>query len=213
MSPKKRNREFSAKTIWYYPLDRLVNTLEHKQNKGVYILFMSLGILMFLEAAATGSWGKDLHLWQLITGIVVLGALAGIIVFSLTSFIIFFIGRILNGKAEFWQIRQALAWGLSPILLLILLWIVKIFVFGNDLFLTNTNFLEENYNMAFLLMFSRVIQIVLGIYSLGLLVLLLGEVQQFSLRRSFFNLMFTMLSLSFLSLIISNLIRFIYPDL
>jgi len=175
--------------IWYRPRTTIRRIVKADPKWGVYILIALAGYDQYLDTATRLAYGDNLGIFGILGLGLLMGPLAGIISFSIFSFIVGFVGRRLGGDAENDDVLAALAWSQAPLLIKLLLRGIQILIYGEELFKSVSPRIEENPILALLLIPFAAMGILIGLWQTILYVLSLAEVNQFSIWRSITTLL------------------------
>lgn len=175
--------------IWYRPRTTIQRIVKADPKWGVYLLIALAGYDQYLDTASRQAFGDNLGIFGILGLGLLIGPLAGIISFSVFSFIVGFVGRLLKGEAENEDVLAALAWAQAPIILKLLLRGIQILIYREELFMSVSPRMEENPVLALLLIPFAAIGILIALWQLILYVLTLAEVNRFSIWRSIATLL------------------------
>lgn len=181
---------------------------KHKYEKFLLPIIMANGISNTLEKAVVNKLGNSFSLTGLLFFCIIFGAIFGYLTFLCYSFFTDITGQWIKGKATTHEILRVLTYSMVPSLLVLLLFAIKIIVFGHTLF--SSDFYLDDYNLI-----SRIIYfgtsfaaIGVSIWSFVLFVIGVAEVQEFTYAKALLNVL-----LPALVLIILGIIVFIVVDL
>lgn len=170
--------------LWLHP-QRMI---KHTAGKTSTVLMLLLGAAegiytaYFLVGERANTSGSSLVNWLLFA--TAAGAVFGIAYLYLNAAIMAGLGRLLRGRATMSELREAQAWSQVPLLYVLPLILGALGVFGVNSLKQIT--LEEDLSNPYLL-FIALLSSVAGLYSLFLLVRMVGAVQNFGIFRSILN--------------------------
>lgn len=170
--------------ILYRPRTTIRQIITRDPKWGVYILIALAGYDQYLDTATRQAFGDNLGILGILGLGLIIGPIAGIISFSIFSFMVGFIGRRLSGEAENDDVLAVLAWSQAPIIIKLILRAIQILIYGEDLFRSASPRLEENPILALMLIPFTAAGILIALWQLVLYVLTLAEVNRFSIWRS-----------------------------
>lgn len=148
------------------------------------------------------SLGLSFPFYAILLASIVLAPVFGIIWVYFTGWILHFTGKWLNGTAPMSHLRAAAAWSKIPSTISILMWLI--------LLITNSEMTFIHAISGPTWLFMNLIAIILGVWSLVLLVQSIQEVQAFSLGIAFLNVVLTWIISSIICFVCFLLLRYIY---
>ena len=168
--------------IWVKPRQTIRALVEYNLNYRFFSLCAVYGFLFLLKMC----FNLGIPFFKAFISSLILSIPFGYIYFNLSSAFIFWIGKLIKGKASFKEIRAAIYWTSIPSALVYLLWIVLIILRGQDFFISK--------NANELLQISTIIEgavslvlVALSIWALLVFLHALGEVQGFSAWLALLN--------------------------
>ena len=180
----------------------------YKFEKHLLLIAMLTGVSSALSRAAEQNEGDTFPLWGVVLFSILIGCIFGYITLLFYSFVTNISGGWLKGTASTFDIMRVLTYSMVPSLIKLLMFAIKIAVFGNALF--SSGFYVDDFDV-----FSKVIYYGTSLVSLGvtiwssvLFVLGLAEVQQFSLGKALLNIL-----LPVVIMIAIGLVLFVVIDL
>ncbi len=120
--------------IWIRPRTTMREAFETASLKHVLLLASLFGVVTFIEAASSESWGESIPLPWLLTMSASIGPAFGIAGLYIFSAILKLIGRLVGGKAESSRIRTAVAYGYIPWIWSLPAWALGITLGGIEFF-------------------------------------------------------------------------------
>lgn len=161
--------------------------LVKKPNSHLIFLSFLVGLISIFDFSARYAVASIVDKNLLIALGFILAIPLGYVLLSVFALFTFLTGKILKGKANFLQIRSALAYSRVPLVVNVMIWIVKLIVYYPLIFTSqfNTSLASGQYHLFLILSF---IQLVFLIYAFVLLLHTLGEVQGFSAWMSLLNI-------------------------
>jgi signal peptidase I len=149
----------------------------------VWLLLASLGLIAIIHQQVTFLGGADLlQDWRFALGVVLLGAILGIVSLYLQSAIMGWTGKVLGGQATALQMRAVFAWSMLPI-------IVSSAVVLIIRTATERGAIASGAAAAVSLIFS--------IWSLIIFLLMLGRLERFGFWRTIFTYLFAVVLFAF----------------
>ncbi|MCH9611659.1 MAG: hypothetical protein S4CHLAM102_01290 [Chlamydiia bacterium] len=118
----------------------------------------------------------------------------GALVLTFYSYLIFWMGKLLEGKASYLNVRAAVSWSSVPQIGVAVGWIATMFLHGQAAFIYGL--VGDKVSEGSMLMGSTIytVHTGLGIWSFWLLISTLAQVQGYSRVQGFFNVIFAYLS-------------------
>ena len=183
---------------WFYILIKTRSTIQlivDIEPKMLVILLSMVGgiVYMFSNLNGNKSWLILEPCLSATVIVTIIGMVLGIIWLFLYSHIVKITGKILGGESSAENIRTAIAWSNIPIILVLLLWIFKIFYYGYEIFIIEDILLLEMKSQFNLLRWVNLVIDLLYLWSVLLFVICLSEVQNFSIIKSIANLILSMI--------------------
>lgn len=119
----------------------------------------------------------------------VLSLVTGSLFITFHSLILFWIGKLFNGKASYPEMRSTLAWALLPAIIPFIFKVAIFFFYGERCFDSTLSPVHADDSFTVLtLLFYSILYFVFLTWSFITLLIGVAEVQQFSLWKSFFNI-------------------------
>lgn len=180
----------------------------HKYEKYLLLIIMFNGILNTLEKAVENKLGNNFSLWGLLFFCIIFGGIFGYLTFLCYSFFTDITGQWIKGKATTHEILRVLTYSMVPSLIVLLLFALKVIVFGHALF--STDFYLDDYNLISRIIYfgTTFLSVGISIWSFVLFVIGVAEVQQFTYGKALLNVL-----LPALVLVILGIVLFILVDL
>ncbi|KZN54490.1 hypothetical protein N474_01865 [Pseudoalteromonas luteoviolacea CPMOR-2] len=176
-------------SIWTQPRATIQQIIDSGCAKYILLLVMISGVNSTLDRAVSKSMGDDKEVLVIVAMSIATGALSGVFFWALGSAATRLIGKWLGGVGTYEELRTAIAWSNVPSVLSLMLWVPLIAIAPNEIFATNTPTINANTIKSVLYWGIMTIQLVLGIWSLILMIKCVAQVQEFSFWRAFSNLL------------------------
>ncbi len=158
--------------------------LDDDPTRMVLILSMLWGVSNALNTAVLNSHG-DLFTAPLIMALAgIFGPSAGITMLYLLGAYLAWVGRLLGGKGTARELRAAFAWSSIPNIVSLLLLFPALFLFGNDLFTTDTPYIGAHPSLVFLLGTYIFVDVILSVWAVTMFVKCVAEAHRFSSWRA-----------------------------
>jgi len=195
--------------IWLTPRKTIHWVLQSHFRRETTLLICILGIGNVIARAAAESLGDQASVTAILIASLLVGPLAGLLTIWLWGTALRVTGKWLGGVADGKSLRTALAWGLVPSAVATLLWIPKLLIFGPELFLSETPWLNSHPMLPSLQAIFEGVEFLLWLESLILLSNTIAEVQGYSsVWRGFGNLMLALLLLLIIILGLVGIVMF-----
>ena len=180
-------------TMWTKPKSTIRSIVDYNPNFGLFILSAIYGFVSLVSSSQSFAIGEIINFYLVVLLCLVLAPIWGYIVFSISSFFVYFTGKWIKGQAKYKEIRAALAWSNIPMIGNLVLWIVLFIIFKQDI-LKNFpgSFAITNSHRAILFVIL-LCQLVLGIWVFILYVNSLAEVQRFSVGKAILNIIIALI--------------------
>jgi hypothetical protein len=140
-----------------------------------------------LDNASIGSMGDTFDLVTIFGIVAIVGAIGGIIGLYIGAGLLRWVGMWIGGAASSMNIRAAMAWSNVPIIWALLLWIPELFLFGRELFTSDTPKIDASESLTYSFIGFGVIEVLVSIWALIIFLKCLGEVQGFSAWKALGN--------------------------
>ncbi len=174
--------------IWVKPKITIRKIVDYNPNFRLFVLSAIYGFASLMSSSQGLALGTNLHFFLILFSCIIVSPLWGYIVFSISSFFIFFTGKWLKGQAKYREIRSAIAWSNAPMIVNVFLWILLLIIFREDI-------LKDFPTAFFLSKAQRVVlflillcQLVISIWIIVLYINALSEVQRFSIGKAILNI-------------------------
>ena len=135
------------------------------------------------------SLGEVLSFLPILLGALILSLFIGMLVITVISGLLSWTGGWIGGKASFLQVRAAVAWANVPNTVNILMWLLMVATFGNQVFthsFAETPFIGYQLIVVF---FAFLVQVMVAVWGFIIGLKALGEVQGFSAWKALLNVL------------------------
>ncbi|HEU63929.1 MAG: hypothetical protein KR126chlam4_00769 [Candidatus Anoxychlamydiales bacterium] len=175
--------------MWVKPKTTIRKVVDYNPNFRLFFLSAIYGFVSLLSSSQSFALGTTFHFFLVLFLSIIIAPLWGYIVFSVSSFFIFFTGRWLQGKAKYKEVRSAIAWSNAPMIVNVVLWILLLFIFREDIlrdFPATFVFSKAQRVFLFLILLC---QLVVSVWIIVLYINALSEVQKFSIGKAILNIL------------------------
>lgn len=167
-------------SVWLHPKQTARFLIEQK----TILYAMILVVTGFMASSLLGFQNSELYpdvpyMWLFLSMLV--GPVAGIVVYLISTAITFFVGKLLGGTGEFWEVGKALSLSYIPMIVtwpIFLLW----------LFISPASFFLQDVTDAMAVVGS-VVMLVSSVWGVVITISALAEAHRYSNWRAFFTLM------------------------
>ena len=187
----RKERQLQGKspwlTIWFEPKETIRQIVKTDLRQGFLILSAIYGLPLAFNLIQSFAFSTVVPLWAILIGSLVLCSFLGMIGIYVASWLLEFTGKWIGGKANFMEIRAAVAWSNVPTVVTILMWVLLLGVFGGQIFdreFAQTQFVGYQAGTLFIVM---LIEMVISVWGFLILLNTLAEVQGFSVWRALLN--------------------------
>lgn len=168
------------RSIWIRPRETVRYLVQRGPGPMVLVLAALGGISQFLDRASIAAMGDTYTTSFIVLLAILLGPALGIIGLYIGGWLFAWTGRWIGGQGSAPDVRIALAWATVPVVFGLLVWMFNLAVIGGDLFTTYMPGVEARPILAIVMMFTGLITIALGIWSLVIMLHGIAEVHGFS---------------------------------
>jgi hypothetical protein len=193
-------------TIWVQPKKTIRFMIDNGKFGWVFLLVCLAGVSTVLTIGSNANIADKVSISA--GGIVLfgifIGAVLGLIVWSLSSLCYWLIGKLFKGKGTLKETMMASAWAFIPIVLSLLLWIPDLQILGERAFSAIPSSITPFEGIV--IIFSAILELVFSIWYVVILVKAIAEAHHFSFWKGvgtlfipgvamFFLMIFTIVSL------------------
>ncbi len=193
--------------IWTSPRKVFKFIIENNYRKNAYLLLFLGGVVNALSRSAEKSSGDGAHMLFYIIGAVLGGGLLGWIGYYIYSALLSWTGKWFKGTANTSTLFNVFTYSLIPAVFTLFILIFELSLNRNGVFQDGSDFSVAQLPVIFLLLLMYLIQMVLGAWSLVLLVIGISEAQKFSVGKAILNFLMPVLIIFVPVLIIVLLIN------
>ncbi len=174
-------------SIWTRPRETIREIVFSNPTRSVLLLTALAGFSTGLDNASIASMGDTLDLVMIFGIVAIVGPIGGIIGLYIGAALLRWMGMWIGGAASSMDIRAAMAWSNVPIIWALLLWIPELFLFGSELFTSDTPKIDASESLTYSFIGFGVIEVLVSIWALIIFLKCLGEVQGFSAWKAIGN--------------------------
>jgi hypothetical protein len=192
--------------MWVNPREAIRSVVAYNPSYRFILISALYGFVQALRIAQVFSLGSYMNFWLIVLSCLVLCIPIGAISLSLTSLFVFWVGKLIKGKAAYSEVRAALTWSNVTVIVSIFLVGITVAIFGPDFF--TQDFANHYYpGYSFLLITVFALELILSIWSFVLFIKALSEVQQISSWMALLNIVLTVILLSILTFFVGKFFR------
>ncbi|MFS8612791.1 MAG: YIP1 family protein [Planifilum fulgidum] len=172
-------------TMWRRPRETVRMYLQSGSGKWLWILAVLAGIKLFLDNADAQNAGDQIAFGNIILLSLVFGPLVGIFYWYLFSGLFTLTGQILGLPGRWSDMRRAVGLSFVPVASLMPLWLLKLVLFGSEVFTTWTPVLDSSGWLLGLIVLFYLLDFVIGGWYLVTLSRSVAEVYECSAWLAF----------------------------
>ena len=176
-------------SMWVRPRETIRAIVKKNPRQSFYLLSAIYGFPLLLQMAQNFSLGEVLSFLPILLGALILSLFIGMLVITVISGLLSWTGGWIGGKASFLQVRAAVAWANVPNTVNILMWLLMVATFGNQVFthsFAETPFIGYQLIVVF---FAFLVQVMVAVWGFIIGLKALGEVQGFSAWKALLNVL------------------------
>jgi len=174
--------------IWMSPREVFKFINDTRYAKFTTLLLILGGITSALNNATSRNMGDLLPLWGVLMACVIGGAVFGWLYFYVYAALMSWTGKWLKGVGNTRSLFRMMSYALIPSLVVLLTFILRVVLFGNNEFQRNVDMFDNAFLTTSVYTVTAFIEIVIGVWTLVILVIGISEVQKLSIWKSILNL-------------------------
>ena len=174
--------------IWTSPRLVFKYLNDNKYDNYVYILLFLAGITRAFDRASLKGMGDNLPLLAVVLICIILGGLFGWITYYIYAALMSWTGEWLGGKGDTKSLLRIISYGMFPSIVALLFLIPQIALFGNEIFQSDIDISNSGFFSIITFYLTSSLEVVLGLWTIVLLVIGISEVQKISIWKSIFNM-------------------------
>ena len=174
--------------IWMSPRMVFKFVTDSNYNGLTTSLLIFAGIFNALYSASFRNIGDHLSLPIVLIVCLLGGVIFGWIYFYLYAALLSWTGKWLKGAGNTRSLLRMMSLAFIPSLVLILLFIVRIALYGNEVFQSNIDIFAKGAPTIAANAFFTFVEIAIGVWTLGILIIGISEVQKLSIWKSILNM-------------------------
>ncbi len=181
--------------IWIRPRQTIRAIVDQNARYRFLLLSGLYGFVSMMQIAQIFSLGNTFSTLAILIICLILALPVGMVVLSLGSLLVLWLGKLVKGKATYLEVRAALSWTKVPVIVTLVVWLIFTGMFGRDFYMhdfpSNISNVTEYLHLFQGGMF---IELAVGIWSLIIFLKALGEVQRFSAWMALLNVVLLMIA-------------------
>jgi len=191
--------------IWMSPrkVFKFINDTNYNELTTVLLIFG--GIASTLNNASSRNIGDYVPLWAVLIACVVGGGIFGWISIYIYAALLSWTGKWLKGVGNTKSLLRMMSCAIIPSLVIILLFILRIILYGNEVFQSNMDIYSKGAFTIMVYAFTAFVEVAIVIWTLVILVIGISEVQKLSVWKSILNMILPVLLLIAVYLMVSAL--------
>ena len=174
--------------IWISPRMVFKSINDKRYNKFTTVLMILGGILSALNRAMNMNMGDRMNLMSVLIVCVIGGGIFGFLYFYIFAALMSWTGKWLKGRGNTKSLLRMISYALIPSLVVLFVMILRILLFGNDEFKSNVDLFDNGILFTIITLFSILVEIGIGVWTLVILVIGTSEVQNLSIGKAILNL-------------------------
>ena len=174
--------------IWISPRIVFKSINNKRYNKYTTVLMILGGILSALNRAMNMNMGDRMNLMSVLIVCVIGGGIFGFLYFYIFAALLSWTGKWLKGTGNTKSLFRMISYALIPSLVILFVMILRIILFGNDEFKSNVDLFDNGILFTIITLFSILVEIGIGVWTLVILVIGTSEVQHLSIGKAILNL-------------------------
>ncbi len=175
--------------IWIKPRETLKKVVRFNPKYRFVILSFIYGLPMLLHMAQNLSVGEQFNIVGIVIVALVLATFVGMLGLTIASGLVYWTGKWIGGKANYFPVRAAVSWSNVPNIFAIIIWAILIYNFRDHIFLSEFDGMNFVGGQMTLITGALFVQAAIAIWSFIILVKGLGEVQGFSAWKGVLNVL------------------------
>jgi len=193
-------------SIWTRPKETIRAIVDADPSYRFGWLAAIYGFSLLLEAAQNFSLGDVLSPMMIVFFALILSVFVGMLAITVVSGLLFWTGRWVGGKATYKEIRSAVAWSNITNVVSIISWFIMLCVFGRQVFFSTfpqTTFAGYELGVVLILFLA---QVIVGIWSIVIIINAIAEVQRFSVWRALLNVIIPLVLIFIFTWIVGSIV-------
>ena len=185
-------------SIWVKPRATISNILTTDRTRCFYCISFVYGFQYIMSFAQLFSWGKSIDFYLIGLIALVLALPIGVILISIVSFVMYYLGKLLGGKGDYKEVRTAVSWAYVTAAVSTLVWIALFIIYKGAIFYGSFPAMHAQTVTFPFYAIAMVIQVVVGIWSVVIMCNTLSVVQRYSVWLGLLNILMTSILLGVL---------------
>ncbi|SDW77957.1 Yip1 domain-containing protein [Marininema mesophilum] len=201
LDEKQRNPWLS---MWSHPRETVRQYIQEDLSKWIWFLVIVSGMKFVLDNANIQNFGDQVPVGAILFWALFIGSFIGILQWWMLSGSLLLVGRVLGLEAEWKDLKKAVSLSNVPYVWGFVLWIVKIFAFGQENFTPETPMIDQSLTLVALIVLCYLIDFILVAWSVAVLSKGIGEVYGLSSWAGFGLVLLTGVVLTLVFLLIGG---------
>lgn len=194
--------------MWVKPRETIRKIVDKNPKMGFWWLSLLYGINFMFFLSQVFYLSRQLPLWGIIVGSLVLATPVGALLISIYSIIVLWLGKLIKGTANYSLVRAAVAWSVVTNIVNVVAWVIYIITFGSLVFLPSFHVMHFSGVSSIILTLCGWATLVAAIWSIVILVQALGEVQGFSAWMGLLNVVLASVAVTVIYYIFGLIIQY-----
>ena len=155
-------------SMWTRPRTTIQQIVDENPEHYVWVLAALAGIGRVLDRASIRNMGDRVEFPLILLLALVAGPIGGLVSLYIGSALIRWTGNWMSGKASSGEVRTAVAWSSLPMVVGLLLWVLQLAIFGQEMFTAETPRIDANPFLVFVGLGFAGIEMVLVVWAVVL---------------------------------------------
>jgi hypothetical protein len=160
---------------------------ENNYNRRVHLLLILAGIATGFDRAESQHLGDTMSLIAILAGSIILGALFGYLTYYIYAALMSWTGKWLKGQGDTYSLLRMLSYAMLPSIIALIPLIPRIALLGKETFESNVDVMGSGSPVIYYV--SVLFELILGLWTIVLVIIGISEVQKISIGKSILNLL------------------------
>lgn len=174
--------------IWLSPRKVIKYINDKNYSEFVTVLLIFYGITSALNRAAEKNMGDAMPLIGVLIACMIGGGIFGWLSVYIYAALLSWTGKWFKGQGNTKSIFRMMSYSLIPMLVVLFFFIIRIILFGNEVFQSSFDLSERGMLVYSAYMFFVFVDLTIGVWTIVIMVIGLSEVQKLPIGKSILNL-------------------------
>lgn len=167
-------------SIWFKPRHTIREILADDPNLYVLPIICFSGIASSLNRASVQNLGDQFSFSTILLACALVGPLGGLFSMWMWSHLVHWTGKWMGGQADRLTLRTAMAWALVPLATSLVIWMIQVATFQEEMFMKETPIIDSDPMRLNLLFASELAKALMALWSFILTYKVIAEVQGYT---------------------------------